>query len=363
MARVVYTEPSCDQYFPTQTHDVQDSVQSYVTDMGEMLKQANNFEDEYTYNLSKPEIEEVLIYGRLYSSSVGDIESTFSIKNCILSLPTQFSRKEVNLLFKPTVKGLFRGQIIAVSGKYSSGNVYVSDVFTNCRVSPPKEISEGFSTTIAVASGPFADKSFEEAKEANAKLRKISAEKTIFLGPICTCDSSLLNDTSAEGPADTPDTLSEELIKTLSEDMDECVFVSSPDDAAGLPVLPSPRIFDSGDNYFCTGNPCQLQIGELSLYAFAYCALDKVEEQCDGAVEPSCLAQQCSGLPAVAHEMIPNNIESFKAKRSPHIYIVTGKEAILEWEGTKTVAVPNWITSKKVAVIRVAGGSYNVEFV
>ena len=363
MTRVVYSEPSCDDYFPTNVSDIQESMQSYVDFMGESLKMANNFDNDYTFDLSKPEIENVLIYGRLYSSQIGDSEDSFSVKNSILSLSALFNRKSVNLIFKQTAKNLFRGQIIAVSGKYSNGNVFVSQIFTNCRVLQPKKLSADFSTTIAVASGPFSENSLQQAKDLNAKLREINAEKTIFLGPICTNGSSLLNDTSTEGPKETPDTLSESIIKILSEDINESIFVASPDDAAGFPIVPSPRIFESGANYFCTGNPCQLQIGELSIYAFAYRALEKVEEQCDGELDASCLAQQCSGLPTVAHELNPNNLEALRAKKSPHIFLVTGKEAIYEWEGEKTISIPDWASSEKVAVVDVRGGDFNVEFV
>ena len=364
MSRIIYSEPVCDMFFPTEISDVQDSIQNYVVEMGECLKQANNFEEEYSYNLSKPEIDDVLLYGRLYSSQIGDFDGKFSLKNCILSLPSHFNREFVNLIFPPTISNLFRGEIIAVSGRYSNGTVFVSNVFTNCRINEPLQISSNFSTLITICAGEYVDNSLDSAKELNEKIVSIKPEKCIFLGPICTTECNILHDKSNEGPIETADTLTKILIQTLSESLNECIFVASPYDACGLPIIPSPRIEESNLTSICTGNPCQIQIGELSLYCLSYDSMNAISKQCDGEVDGSILHEQCNGLPTLVPGLIQNNIQEMKTKTTPHIFAILGKEPkITEYNGSYTITIPEWIQKRKIAVIKVKNGNISISFI
>ncbi|EAY17255.1 hypothetical protein TVAG_292080 [Trichomonas vaginalis G3] len=362
--RVVLSDPCCEDYFPTDILDVQETLQNYVIEMGENLRQTNKFSEEYTYNLSESVIDNALIYGVILSSKIGDINGKFTLENAILSLTPHFNKKQVNLKFKPTQTGLCRGEIIAVSGKYSNGNVYVDQVFTNCRKKNPESIPETFNSTILVCTGPYINDSLDQIILLNHKLVQINPDFTIFLGPFLTEDCSIIMNFGKEGPCYDADTLTEEVIQILSQNLKNSVFIPSPDDISGLKIIPGPRISDGGLTYSCTGNPCQIRYGPIDIYSIAFQSMDYlIENCCSKTPEEGILAKQCSGYPSVHPYIQYNNISDLKAKRSPHLFIYSGNQEHLEWNGTTSIGTPSFLKSNKITLCQFKDGKLDIQFV
>lgn len=361
--RVVISDPTCEEFFPSETIDVQETLQNYVIEMGENIKQINKFQEEYTYNLNEPKIENALLYGMIYSSKIGDVDGKFTLEKSILSLPMHFNRKFVQLRFKEKQLGLCRGQIIAVSGVYDKGILYVSNIYTNCRKKIPEKLPETFNSSIVICCGPYVTNNIDSVIKLNERISRLNPDFTIFLGPFVTEDCFLVSNSSKDGPAYFVDNLTEEIVQILSHNLSNSVFIPSPEDATGLQVIPSPRIMDGGLTYSCTGNPCQIRYGPLEMYAIAFQSMQYLENNCDGnEVEKGIMAKQCNGYPSVADCLMLNNISEMKAKRSPHFYIYAGNQEISEWEGTTSMGIPSYAKANKFALLVFKDGNFEIQF-
>lgn len=359
------------KYFNQNIDSLQKKLQNYVKLMGERLRQRNNI-PEYTYDLLNAGTGQVFIYGRIYARfQEDDPDETLTDKNAEIQLHPDFQDIQclkLDYKDKVNIPGLFKGQIIAAQGIFDTDVFHATQIFTDCRTSPPSPLSDDFKTRIIAVNGPYVKESFEECQKLNEAIRSYDPEIVIFMGPFARKDCKLLHCENCEWTAVD---LTTRVISILGETIENPIFIPAIDDCLAIPTIPRPPL-QINTPHILLGDPVFITIQhEMRIMATANDLQRMIAKQYNGAGNtrrkeiPRQIALQASACPvmdpAVQYQYLSSLIPDGD---SPHLMITSTVFFDLneDVDGTKVVLVrhnPGAVLT--FTVIDVNGNHYSIE--
>lgn len=372
-ARLLIRETQTPRFFSSNIQAMQKALCDYVDQMGQLLKQNNKIEGEYTYDLEVSNTGDIIIYGRIYAKLDNENATEKLIKRkSQIQLTPKFSRNYLDFDVEDDQKMFYyRGQIIAAIGRFQNETFIAKQIFSDTRTTKPREISTLFNFNISVAAGPYFTNGLEEVQEFVEGIVENKPDLAIFLGPFIPQDSKLI---LSKECVRTAEDLTKEVIEILSKPLKNVVFVSSPEDAMSVPTLPCPAIADGGLNYSITGDPVFIEYGDLDLFmtsfnTFKACAANFQGKNVVDGKEISRIntvlneiIYQANICPCIDPTIQSEFISMFRPFRTPHIYITSGvvNSTISEIDGTQAILV-NPAARKSFVLIHVKDGKVESE--
>lgn len=372
-ARLLIKEPPSIRYFSSQLPSIQKDLSNYVDSMAQDIKKANNITEEFNFDLETANTGDLLIYGRIYAKLDNDNPSEKLIGHkAQIQLTSKFSRPYLDFEAKLNETYYYRGQIVVVLGTFQNSVFVAKQIYSNCRVAKPHEISTLFNTKITVAAGPYFKENLSEVQDFAEGVLENKPDLAIFLGPFIPADCKLLY---AKECNRTGEDLTKEVLTILSNNHKNCVFVSSAEDSIADPVLPTKAFMPSTDNYSVTMDPVFIEYGDLDLFLTSYQSYKLIannfegKKTVNGAEVGSRIttiltefANQQSICPGIDEQVQQSFISHFRPVRPPHVFVVPGQpNATVSVDDDVTTILINPAIRRSFAMIRVKDGKVNSE--
>ncbi|KAH0793117.1 DNA polymerase alpha subunit B [Histomonas meleagridis] len=366
----VFDQQQHGRFFNHDIDSLQLELQNYVRNVGERIKKANNIEEEWTYDLERAEINNVLVYGRMYSGFQEDDPSEhFNLSNAQIHFTPDFNIPFLKFTLPNGVEpGLFRGQIIAAEGTINSDEFIPSKIYTDARPNKPNAFQEDLKTKLIVATGPYFTDNLETVAELNAKIKSYSPDFVIFLGPFVQPNNVLLMSPNCEYTAFE---LTQLVLDKLSEGIEDSVFIPSTEDALALPVIPHPKFAQYNGRANVFGDPCFVTLmDQINVLATANDIPLSINQNYSGEGESRRInvarqiAYQNSACPAMSPNLQIQYISKLVPENPPNI-ILTGTHLFNLHEcfdGTNVIYVSQYIKNNAIAVIDVNGNNITTRF-
>lgn len=361
------------RFFNQNIDSLQLDLQTYVDAMGERLKQANHFTDEYTFDLDEHGTSEILIYGRMYSGyEEDDTSERFSLQRAEIHFTPRFSLPFLKFHSENApIEGLFRGQIIAARGFVDTRGFHASQVYTDTRAEPAPPLPSDLSARIAIISGPYVHDSLDSVAALNQRLKnEILPDYTIFFGPFAHTTCPLLNGSDCQFTAGE---LTKNVIDQLTDGL-QCVAIPSTEDELALPIMPHPPLDLYRGRASVKGDPCFLKFGgEMRVLATAYEISFAILSQFDGPSKDrmqECIKQvvhQGTACPVLDPSVQVQYLSAMVPPGTPHLICCPTRmrQMTQTIDGTTVVLVPKYMANGTVrgfAVVNVRDNSIEVEW-
>lgn len=357
------------RYFHQNISTQQQELQQYVHRMGEKLRVANHFAEEYTYKLSESQFSDALVYGRLYSIQQENNAERISYDNCEIHFHPDFDIHHLKFDAPETVmSGMFKGQVIAAKGKIEKDVFHAIEVYTDCRDVPVNEIPNDLEMKIVVVSGPYFTNDLNVLDELNQHLKQIQCSKVIFLGPFVLANCPLLNGADVQY---TPVELQNLVLAKLTDGIEHPFIIGSVDDQTTIPFIPHPPLNNYQGPAFNCSDPIFLTYkGQINMVVTAFDVPRTVSSNYEGPQSlrregvANAIANQCCACPVmdqyVQTHYLPNLIPEF----SPNIFISATKlfSASFVFDNTNVVYVSPYNRKKEYTFINIQDSKVEITF-
>lgn len=360
------------RFFDQDIKSLQAKLQMHVQEVSENIKKANNIKDDWTFDLENSDIQNVLVYGRIYSGYQEDNPTEhFDISNAFLHFTSDFNLDYIQIIVQNNdiCPGLFKGQIVVVRGTINNGCLLPVNVYTDSRCEIPNKFNDDLQCKVVVAAGPYFTDNLEKVVELNSKIKSYKPDLIILLGPFVTSDSSLLMKQDCQYTAVE---LTQKVIDLLIDGCEnKLILIPSIDDAIALPVLPHPAISQYKGKGNVYGDPAFIKLkDQVEILATAYDIPFAINQNYDGDRTlrrinvARQIAHQNSACPAMTPDVQIQYLSSLVPKVTPNI-ILTGTRLFSlheTFEGTNVIYVLQYIRSGILTVIDINGNEVKSTF-
>ena len=274
-----------------------------------------------------------------------------------LILPKFFGKDFINISDIKDYE-LYNGQKIIVKGKLVNDILYPTYIKTDLSlpVSDPPDINKELNKSIVIVSGPFVRDNLDTTIKIALNIRDKNPDITILIGPFVVDDCPLLApDPQLLTAKYTALELTQVIFRVFSRRLPICYMISSPDDSISLPIIPTPRILDSGDNFYSLSNPSTISIDNFNISIISN-DLETESERKDERFVDTLVTHFKPGIYHTTHS-------NFLIEKPQHIIVSKGKIDIQKRNKTYILSSESVMTCKSFHMIYINGGEAKCEVV